>query len=189
LRGNDESGDGWVVTDAAGVTLLGVIDGLGHGPLAALAARQAELVLRQNPAEPLDALLVLCHQALADTRGAAITIAAIDHAQASLDWLGVGNVTGSLVRVSPAWPTVRASALLRGGVIGHQLPGVLQPVSTSIQPGDIVLLASDGLAAGFDDRLNLGQSAAALAHGILARCAKGTDDALVLVARYHRVFQ
>jgi negative regulator of sigma-B (phosphoserine phosphatase) len=184
LPGEDESGDGWVVADTSGATLLGVIDGLGHGPRAAVAARHAAAVLGENPAEPLDALFVLCHQALGGTRGAAITVAVIDHVHATLAWLGVGNVAGSLVRTSPGGPMVQSSVMQRGGVIGHQLPEALRPVRTPIQPGDVLLLGSDGLATGFDDRPDLGQSAAALAQGILAHCAKGTDDALVLVARY-----
>jgi hypothetical protein len=184
LPDEDESGDGWVVAETVGATLFGVIDGLGHGHWAAVAAGQAASVLRENPAEPLNALFVLCHQALSGTRGAAITLGVIDHAQATLEWLGVGNVAGSVVRASPAGPTVRSSVMLRGGVIGHQLSGVLRPEKTSIRPGDVVLFGTDGLRSGFDDRPDLSQSAGALAQAILARCAKGIDDALVLVARY-----
>ena len=184
MPGEDESGDGWVVGDTVGATLIGVIDGLGHGHLAAVAAGQAASVLRENPAEPLNALFVLCHQALSDTRGAAITLGVVDHAQATLEWLGVGNVAGSLVRAAPAGPRVRSSVMLRGGVIGHQLSAVLRPEKTSIQPGDVVLLGTDGLRSGFDDRPDLSQSVAALAQGILANRTKGIDDALVLVARY-----
>ena len=88
MAGENESGDGWVVADTAGGTLIGVIDGLGHGHLAAVAAGQAASVLLENPAEPLNALFVLCHQALSSTRGAAITLGVIDHAQATLEWLG-----------------------------------------------------------------------------------------------------
>lgn len=184
LAGENESGDGWVVAGTVGATLIGVIDGLGHGHLAAVAAGQAASVLQDNPAEPLNALFVLCHQALSSTRGAAITLGVIDHAQATLEWLGVGNVAGSLVRASPAGPTVRSNVMLRGGVIGHQLSGVLRPEKTSIQPGDVVLLGTDGLRSGFDDRPDLSQSVAALAQDILVNRTKGIDDALVLVARY-----
>ena len=59
LPGEDESGDGWVVADTGGATLVGVIDGLGHGHLAAVAAGQAASVLQDNPAEPLNALFVV----------------------------------------------------------------------------------------------------------------------------------
>jgi hypothetical protein len=74
--------------------------------------------------------------------------------------------------------------MLRGGVVGHQLSGVLRPEKTSIQPGDVVLFGTDGLRSGFDDRPDLSQSVAALAQGIIANCTKGIDDALVLVVRY-----
>ena len=41
LPDEDESGDGWVVAETVGATLFGVIDGLGHGHWAAVAAGQA----------------------------------------------------------------------------------------------------------------------------------------------------
>ena len=184
LPGEDESGDGWVVADTGGATLVGVIDGLGHGHLAAVAAGQAASVLQDNPAEPLNALFVLCHQALSRTRGAAITLGVIDQAEGTLEWLGVGNVAGlpgARVARGPD-PAVQCDAARRR--VGQQLSGVLRPEKTSIQPGDVVLFGTDGLRSGFDDRPDLSQSVAALAQGILANCAKGIDDALVLVVRY-----
>lgn len=184
LPGEPESGDGWVVANAEDITLLGAIDGLGHGPAAALAARRAAAVLREHCIEPPDAVLAHCHRALAGTRGAAITLARVDRAQARMHWLGVGNVAGSLVRQAPGGPAVGAYAMLRGGVVGHRLPDALRADALALQPGDLLLFGTDGIATGFDDQPTLAEPAAALAEGILARCATGTDDALILVARY-----
>jgi hypothetical protein len=184
LPGEQESGDGWVVTTAEEITLLGAIDGLGHGAPAALAARAAAAVLRQHCAEPLDALLARCHQALANTRGAAITLARVNRAAAQLHWIGVGNVAASLVRSAPGEPTLAANAMLRAGVVGHQLPGTLHADLIALQPGDLLLFGTDGLASGFDHNPDLAAPAAALAEDILTRCATGTDDALILVGRY-----
>ena len=103
LPGEDESGDGWVVADTGGATLLGVIDGLGHGHAGRSRGwRQASFGATGKPGRAAERLVRLCHQALSDTRGAAITIAALSiMLKATLEWLGVGNVTGSLVRAHP----------------------------------------------------------------------------------------
>jgi phosphoserine phosphatase RsbX len=184
LPGESVSGDHWIVVDAQVSVLLGVIDGLGHGRQAAVAARRAAEVLTDNAAEPLDALFVLCHQALSSTRGAAITLVSIDVADGSLRWLGVGNVVASLVRAAPGRPRLQASALLRGGVVGHQLPSPLRPTATKMKRGDVLLVGTDGLDAKFDENPDLAQPAVKLARDILSRCSKGIDDALLLVARY-----
>lgn len=184
LPGEEESGDSWVVATAQEITLLAAIDGLGHGAPAAVAARQAVDVLREHCAEPLDALLGVCHEALADTRGAAMTLAQVNRADAYMHWLGVGNVAASLVRSAPGDPAVAAYATLRGGVVGHQLPVALRAEVIALQPGDLLLFGTDGLAAGFDHRPDLAAPAPALAEDIMTRCATGTDDALILVGRY-----
>lgn len=182
--GEHESGDGWAVATADETTLLAAIDGLGHGNLAAVAARRAEAVLREHCTESLDALFTRCHRALADTRGAAITLGHIDRSAACMTWLGVGNVAASLVRSSPGDPTVVAHAMLRGGVVGQQLPDPLRGQRIALQPGDLLLFGTDGLAADFDQRPDLGVPPAALAQDILMRSATGSDDALILVGRY-----
>lgn len=184
LPGERESGDDWVVASADDVTLFGAIDGLGHGASAAAAAHQAATVLQEHCAEPIDILFALCHRALAGTRGAAITLARVNRADASMDWLGVGNVAASLVRSAPGDPAVAAYAMLRAGVVGHQLPERLHAAPISLQPGDLLLFGTDGLASGFDRSPDLAAPAATLAEDILTRCAMGTDDALILVGRY-----
>lgn len=184
LPGEQESGDGWVVASADEITLLAAIDGLGHGAPAAHATRQAASVLREHCAEPLEALLARCDQALADTRGAAITLAQVDRVDAHMHWLGVGNVVGSLVRSSPGDPSVAGYAMLRAGVVGQQLPGSLHAEAITLQPGDLLFFGTDGLASDFDHQPNLAAPVAALAEDILTRCATGSDDALILVGRY-----
>jgi negative regulator of sigma-B (phosphoserine phosphatase) len=181
------SGDRCVVEVTATDTLLAVIDGLGHGPEAATAAGTAVDVLRENPTEPVEVLLVLCHAALARTRGAAMTIASISATDGSMSWLGVGNVEAALLRgdsegnslgnTSPDW------ALLSGGIVGHQLP-TLRSHAVDLRTGDLLLMATDGIARSFTQDVHLGAAPARLADGILENLARPTDDALVLVARY-----
>jgi phosphoserine phosphatase RsbX len=53
-----------------------------------------------------------------------------------------------------------------------------------VAAGDVLILATDGIRAGFADGLKLDEPTRILADKILNRHFKGNDDALVLVARY-----
>jgi hypothetical protein len=187
IPGQDVSGDQFVVIENEESALLGVIDGLGHGPAAAEAAQEAITTLAANPAEPLDVLFNLCHQALAETRGVAMTLAKVTLDDGELTWLGVGNVLGAVVRNAPVGSTNIAVALVSGGVVGHQLPTMLHTRGASMHPGDVLLLGTDGLRPQFIEDPPLAQEVPSVADDILSRCRKGTDDALVLVARYRGV--
>src|ERR1700758_5417553 len=89
---------------AGGAALFGVVDGLGHGAAAAEAAAFAAGVLTRARAQLLEVLIHRCHLALADTRGAAMTLAHIDFDSGALSWIGVGNVTAALVAKNASGP-------------------------------------------------------------------------------------
>jgi phosphoserine phosphatase RsbX len=184
MPGEEVSGDEAIVLDDGGSSLLAVIDGIGHGPKAATAAHRAAAALAKHPSEPIEALFVLCHEALADTRGAAMTIALVGCESASLRWLGVGNVTGTLLRVTSSGPVAVSATLLRGGIVGYQLPTLQVPEAVALMPMDTLILVTDGIRAEFDETLNSEQPVDVLAGDILARWAIETDDALVLAARH-----
>ncbi|MFC4128684.1 SpoIIE family protein phosphatase [Nocardia rhizosphaerae] len=184
LPGQEVSGDRAVVLDTGdGGALFGVLDGLGHGGAAAEAVDRATVILSENRGEPLDVLMVLCHRAMVDTRGAAMSLALIGPGE-TLQWLGVGNVESRLLTKGPAGPELRATMLLTGGIVGYRLPAHLQPQTLPIRPGDLLLMATDGIVAVGPESVDLGRPAATIAGDLLARDAKETDDALVLAARY-----
>jgi phosphoserine phosphatase RsbX len=101
----------------------------------------------------------------------------------TLTWLGVGNVEGRLLRADANARRPREEVLLRGGVVGYRLPA-LQASVIPVAAGDVLILATDGIRAGFADGLKLDEPTRILADKILNRHFKGNDDALVLVARY-----
>ncbi|WP_278264495.1 SpoIIE family protein phosphatase [Nocardia sp. AG03] len=184
LPGQDVSGDRALVLDTGdGGVLFGVLDGLGHGGAAADAAERAAVILSDNRGEPLDVLMVLCHRAMVETRGAAVSLALIGPGE-TLQWLGVGNVESRLLTLGPAGPELRATMLLTGGIVGYRLPSHLQPQTLPIRPGDLLLMATDGIVAVGPESIDLARPASAIAHDLLARDAKDTDDALVLAARF-----
>lgn len=178
-------GDHSIAVDVNGAgALIGVLDGLGHGEQAAEAAKCGVQVLRGARAEPLEVLVRLCHRALAATRGVAMTLARIDFAAGTLHWIAIGNVTGNLVAKRPGGLAVRSSARLAGGIVGYRMPVVLTPQEVSIRPGDLLVIASDGIAENHLDGIDFAAPAPVTAREILGRYGKNTDDALVLVARH-----
>lgn len=186
LPGERESGDVHVVAPFAGGTLVAVLDGLGHGPEAALASRAAARVLVAHAGEPVAALVERCHDALRPTRGAVMSVASFQAAEGAMTWVAVGNVEGLLLRAAPAAERAREAILARGGVVGYQLPP-LRPVTVPVSIGDTLVLATDGIRSGFVAGLEARGDPQQVADAIFARYARGTDDALVLVARYRGV--
>jgi len=179
-----ESGDLHVVVPFAGGALVALIDGLGHGPEAAAAAVAAVAILEANARETVLALMRRCHEGLRRTRGAAMSVASFNSVDASMSWTGVGNVEAALLRADLAPAGHPDEAIVpRGGVVGYRLPG-LHANTLPVWPGDTLVMATDGIRSGFTTGLAIAHEPQQVAESILARFAKGSDDAHVVVARY-----
>jgi negative regulator of sigma-B (phosphoserine phosphatase) len=68
-------------------------------------------------------------------------------------------------------------------VLGRDVPPVA-PVTLAIEPGDVLVFATDGIQEGFVEAMSLQEAPQRAASRVMAAHGKGTDDALVLVARY-----
>jgi serine phosphatase RsbU (regulator of sigma subunit) len=184
VPGEEVCGDYPIAIDAGGsAALFGVADGLGHGAAAETAALRAEDVVKRCRTEPLDVLLQLCHRGLTDTRGAAITLARIDFETNTLSWIGIGNVTADLVSKTAGGVQLRASALLAGGIVGYRIPHALATHQVSIAPGDLLVIATDGILEDHVQGIDFAAPAMSIAEHILDAYSRESDDALVLVAR------
>jgi serine phosphatase RsbU (regulator of sigma subunit) len=183
LNGAPQSGDAHLVVDTPGGLLVSVVDGLGHGPEAALAAHRAIDTLRSCPTEPARNLIERCHDALRGTRGAVLSLAVFDATIRTLSWTGVGNVEGSLMRCRTEVYRRRDSVPVRGGIVGYRLPPV-RVATVEVESGDVLVLATDGIRSGFEQAVQPGMAPADMAADILSRFGKATDDALVLVGRW-----
>jgi negative regulator of sigma-B (phosphoserine phosphatase) len=174
------SGDLHVVVPFPGGALVALLDGLGHGPEAAEAAAAAAPVLEAQPSAPVEVLVQRCHEALRRTRGAVMSVASFRTLDSSLTWVGVGNVDAVVLNDRGR----RCEAMsLRGGVVGYQLPA-LRAATLRIFPDDVLIMTTDGIHAGFTTELALDDDPQLIAESVLARFAKGTDDAHAVVARY-----
>lgn len=179
MVGQTVSGDGSLVEVLGDEVLLVGIDGLGHGKAAAAATTAALAGIREGTDAPLEAIVRRCHQRLHGTRGAAMSLARVS-AAGRVRWLGIGNVECLLLRAQGG---AREAAPLRGGVVGARLP-TLRVTEVNAAPGDLLVLATDGVASAFADRMPRVGAVEQLAADIVARHGRSHDDVLVLVARY-----
>jgi hypothetical protein len=178
-----ESGDHYVVQPSADGILIAAVDGAGHGAEAAAAARIATATLRAHAEESPLALLLRCHEELKGTRGVVMTIAFIHLRDRTITWSGVGNVEALLFHGRGLAQSRPDRAVLRSGVLGYRLPAMRAEV-LPLQAFDTLVIVTDGIRPNFDDGLSLSDDLQPIADGILARHSNGTDDALVVVARY-----
>jgi phosphoserine phosphatase RsbX len=183
MPGQSQSGDRYVVHPSPNGVMVAAIDGLGHGQEAARAADRAATILTKHAHESMIGLVKRCHDQLRETRGVVLSLAVINAVEGDLTWMGVGNIEGVVVRATTSANPRQESLLLRGGVLGHQLPSLYASI-IPIARGDTLILVTDGIHSNFADGLNVTDRPQLIADRIVAGYSKGSDDALVLVARY-----
>ena len=123
--GEHVSGDA-VWTDRTGDEIrVAIVDGLGHGPAAALVARTAVDLVSQASWDDLSELMLECDHGLRSTRGAAVALLRV-HATGWADHCGIGNIAlvfekrrsrGAFAR--PGIVGARRARAAHGGVRWH----------------------------------------------------------------------
>lgn len=172
-EGEVENGDRAVVCEFGDLTLLAVIDALGHGPIAALVADTAERVLRALvSAHDVAAIFDRVHGELRGSRGCALTIAVVTPTEILTG--GVGNVE---LRASGH----KLSFVSSPGVVGGQIRKLLTQRSPRSEGGRLVLF-SDGISSRCNPPAVLSLAPAAACAALLANSGKALDDATVLIA-------
>jgi anti-sigma regulatory factor (Ser/Thr protein kinase) len=176
--GEEACGDDWAAAQSGDRRLFLVVDGLGHGPSAATAARTAVETFRANVERSPEALLEVLHEALRPTRGAAAAIAELDLARSELRYAGVGNIAASIVGPDRVSALVSMNGILGHGV--HRRQQFSQPWSRDA----LLVMHSDGLGMGWKLGRYPGLAARhpAVIAGVLYRdFGRDRDDATVLV--------
>jgi anti-sigma regulatory factor (Ser/Thr protein kinase) len=180
IHGEEECGDGWGFRNFADAQVIMVVDGLGHGVLAAEAAREAEQVLARALVDSPQDILQDIHGALKKTRGAAVAVAKIQPEKRLLSFVGVGNISASIVSAG----TSRSMAS-HNGTVGHQMARV-QEFTYPWNPDSHLVMHSDGLGSRWDLERYPGiwSKHPSLMATILHRdFSRGRDDVTVLVAK------
>jgi anti-sigma regulatory factor (Ser/Thr protein kinase) len=179
--GDGESGDAWAVAPDGRLAAV-VVDGLGHGPAAAVAARAAVTAFGHGPVTDLDTLVKRAHEAMRSTRGGVLGACLIDPGRGELSYAAVGNITG---RVLTGGGTVHL--LDRPGTLGtHLRLPTTRPQHCPWEPGTTLILASDGIRSGWEleEHPRLLEHHPSVVAAVLHRDhGRSTDDATVLVVR------
>ena len=178
-EGQSVSGDTYVVEPYGESRLMvAVIDGLGGGEAAALAANRAAAVVRANIGQELSAIITLGHTALHGTRGAVIGLLDLDLQTRAASYVGVGNIGAQVYSRDPIKP------ISKNGILGYRMPQLLK-LSYTYNFGDTFVLYSDGISSRFnlDGAVDPSQEPQKLADSIMKLHGKSNDDATVVVVR------
>lgn len=160
--------------------VVGVVDGLGHGPEARAAADQAIQVLRAQAHLAPEALMAHCEARLRGTRGAALGLVRLEPG-GEMAHACVGNVNTLLCHPGH----VRSLSCTAGALGLPQRVPRFRGATASVQPGGLLVMHTDGLATRttVDDPLLLRRHPLEVAHQLFLSFGKEHDDALILVAR------
>ncbi len=171
---------GWWPSEQGWVFAL--VDGLGHGEEARIAAESALLSVQQQLTQPLTTLFADCDRALFSTRGAALAVGRLQWRADGCEFehAAVGNIRTVLWREGKVRRLGAARGIVGAGFFS------LYTEKMRLQRGDWLLFYSDGIAEAapltqtLPDRVPDQQCVEQL----LAQWADGKDDAALLLYRH-----
>jgi anti-sigma regulatory factor (Ser/Thr protein kinase) len=180
MSGEACCGDAWDEETHAGVVALLVVDGLGHGADAALAAQEGVRAFRRHPRAAPGARVEALHAALRATRGAAVAVAEIDPGRRTVRFAGLGNISAAVHGDGPVRHLVS-----NHGTAGH-VARKIDEYTYPWPPRGVLVMHSDGVASLRDLGAYPGLFVRdpGLAAGVLYRdFSRRRDDATCVVAR------
>lgn len=188
MPGECVSGDRCRLVDLGARALLAVADGMGHGKAAGDAAEIALGRVAENAGLPLERIIRSCGAVDMQGRGATLSIALFDAANRQLHWLGIGDVAGVFCRAASGETTmlVPRPGFIGEGAAAERRHSIARPAEMlSIEPGDLVLLATDGIDPRFagDVPALRSLSLEEIVGELLSRFRRPDDDALIAAAR------
>lgn len=179
--GQLECGDSWGFKQAGRWQRICVVDGLGHGPLAARASAEAIKVFKACPERdsPVE-VLEKAHAALRPTRGAVMAVAAIDTEQGVVTFAGIGNIAGVILGSQKA-----QHLMSMDGTVGYNVRSFRQ--HDYVWNADSTLVMNtDGLVSRWNlEKLPglLSRHPALIAAVLHRDFSRDSDDSTVVVAR------
>ncbi len=176
VEGELECGDTWHLEHRGDETALLVVDGLGHGPFAAEAARAAAGAFEAAPFEQPQDVMARANGPLSKTRGAAAACARLSGNRVS--YAGVGNISGALVSHEKSQGLVSHSGTL--GVNQKRA----QQFEYTRDRGALLVMHTDGISARWDLKNRpdvLVRHPAIIAAMLYRDHARGRDDVTVVV--------
>ena len=182
LAGEPVCGDAWAICPSNTGWRLLVVDGLGHGLVAAEASRAAIRIFRESPQAGLTTMVDDIHRGIRHTRGAALALVELDPQEQEIRFVGVGNVAAVIV----AYDATR-SLMSHNGTVGHQMRK-LQQFDYPWPTGSLLVVHTDGIKTrwSLDRYPGLLRKDPALTAAVLYRdFPRDHDDRTVIAIRAH----
>lgn len=176
--GYDVNGDAFLIEHGADWTLVGVIDGLGHGPPAHRASSTAREYLQSNSTRALEDLFAGV-EACRATRGVVLFLARFDWNAREINLGSVGNIAVKVCG-SP-----RRHLVPQRGVIGGRAPSPAID-RWDLHPKMVMVVHTDGIASNWqceDFDWDVDTEKGSAADRLLRQCSNPDDDATALVIR------
>jgi anti-sigma regulatory factor (Ser/Thr protein kinase) len=178
ITGETECGDLFGALEADGSVTGVLCDGLGHGPLAAIAATEAVKAVLENPADEPAVLVERAHRRMNHTRGGAIGVVRVTGRV--VRFAGLGNIAAMILT-----DRARQSMISVPGIAGHQARTIRQFDYTA-PAGAAIILHSDGISSRWSPEALPGLNARdplTIAAALLAVAGTHRDDAGLLVLK------
>jgi hypothetical protein len=176
----EATGDAWEICERDDSIAVAMADGLGHGVLAATAARAATSAFRAHPFDPVVRVLSHMHDQMRGTRGAAAAVAHCSQGGA-ISFGGVGNIGAALIS-----PSQRSRGLASyNGTLGVEAR-IIRDLPYMWERDDMLVMHSDGIQSRWtaDNQPGLLARHPAVIAAVLHRdFGRGRDDATIVVVR------
>lgn len=172
------NGDQLGFWNESGNITICLVDGLGHGENAEVAARSALTSVGNHLGESLENIFRICDQEVEWKVGVAMALAKIDEKSGETTYAAVGNIRGLAVQSK----VLRLSCSY--GIVGAGYENLFIQKQW-LGEGDLLIMYSDGIQEFLDLTPDVKkESPQQLADLILAKYANNRDDAAVIVYKY-----
>jgi negative regulator of sigma-B (phosphoserine phosphatase) len=175
------SGDAVVIRPLEEGLFVAIVDVLGHGPEAHELTHVIDAYLTRYGSSDVSGVMTRLHQHLKGTRGAAVGLCAIDSSKGRVEYAGIGNTAMRL------FGKAETRLVSQDGVLGQNMR-TPRPQTLQLEPGDLIVLYTDGVSDRFtsDDYPGvLRHAPKEVASNIVQRFGKDHDDAACIAVRYN----
>jgi Anti-sigma regulatory factor (Ser/Thr protein kinase) len=179
--GEDICGDGFFTQSTKNHLKLFLGDGLGHGPEAARAVREAGIAFSECADTYPPDILRYINNAVRKTRGLVGTVAVFDIKQKKWEICGIGNIS---TRING--PNLSKNYMAYNGIIGLNVPRTLNAQEIEHEKGQVLVMCSDGLKSRWETTRFTGIlrcDLSILAAALYKEYTRNNDDASVAVCK------